>query len=113
MNAARPFRVPSPIVIVLLALTMLAGLVAAPRIGRAAASPLTPTSALVQPVSSPGRAAPATGLLHLVRPGETLWKIARTYHPRGDIRPFVRDLARANGGADLRVGQRLVLPPST
>ena len=36
--------------------------------------------------------------IHVVQPGETLWAIARAERPRGDIRPFVRDIARANGG---------------
>ena len=64
--------------------------------------------------SHPGARGPvAVGAtrIHVVQPGETLWAIARAERPRGDIRPFVRDIAQANGGAELRAGQRLVLPP--
>jgi hypothetical protein len=46
---------------------------------------------------------------YVVEPGDTLWSIARQLQPNGDVSGLVRSLARVNGGADLVVGQRLVL----
>jgi hypothetical protein len=47
--------------------------------------------------------------VHVVQPGETLWSIARTLHPDGDIRPLVDRLVELNGSDHLEVGQVLVL----
>jgi nucleoid-associated protein YgaU len=47
---------------------------------------------------------------YIVQPGDTLWSIARSLQPDGDVRPLVRGLTSANGGAALAVGQQLVLP---
>ena len=47
---------------------------------------------------------------YVVQPGDTLWGIARSLQPDGDVRGLVRGLARANGGAELAVGQELVMP---
>jgi LysM domain len=58
------------------------------------------------PATSPG--AQAGG--YLVQPGDTLWSIARKLQPEGDVRALVHQLVDANGGADLRIGQRVVLP---
>jgi LysM repeat protein len=46
-----------------------------------------------------------------VRPYDSLWSIAER-HYRGDIRDAVWQIERANhlAGADVRVGERLVLP---
>ena len=60
------------------------------------------------PASVPGRR-PAHPT-HVVQPGETLWSIARSLRPKGDITALVDRLDRANGGAALRVGQHLILP---
>jgi len=60
------------------------------------------------PASVPGRR--PSHRTHLVQPGETLWSIARSMHPTGDINALVDRLERANGGASLRVGQRLLVP---
>ena len=60
------------------------------------------------PASVPERRpAPA---LHVVQPGETLWSIARSLQPEGDVRSLVRQLRDANGGAELDIGDRLVVP---
>ena len=46
-----------------------------------------------------------------VRPSETLWSIAQS-HYGGDVRDAIWRIERANHlpGADVRAGQRLVLP---
>ena len=57
---------------------------------------------------APAMAAQTGG--YLVQPGDTLWSIARRLQPEGDVRALVHQLVAANGGAELRVGQRVVLP---
>ena len=53
----------------------------------------------------------ASNPVHITQPGDTLWSIARSIHPSGDVRPVVRALLSLNGGsAELQVGQRVVLP---
>jgi Tfp pilus assembly protein FimV len=52
---------------------------------------------------------PAGRPVHVVQPGETLWSIARTLRPDGDIRPLVDRLVELNGGDHLEAGQVLVL----
>jgi hypothetical protein len=65
------------------------------------------------PLSAPGpvsvRTQPIGLRVHLVQPGETLWTIARTLVPSGDIRPVVARLAAQLHGQPLRAGDRLVL----
>ncbi len=51
-----------------------------------------------------------SGPVHVVQPGDTLWSIARSLQPTGDVRALVDRLAALNGGGALQVGQRLVLP---
>jgi len=46
----------------------------------------------------------------LVRPGDTLWSIARRLQPEGDVRPLVDRLAARAGGGPLQPGQRLAVP---
>ena len=50
------------------------------------------------------------GRTYVVQPGDTLWRIAQRVDPGGDVRRTVQQLAAANGGSGLQVGQRLVLP---
>lgn len=48
---------------------------------------------------------------YVVQPGDTLWSIARSLQPEGDVRPVVHGLLDANGGAPaLSVGQVLMVP---
>lgn len=47
---------------------------------------------------------------HVVAPGETLWGIARDLGLGGDVRVVVDELARANGGSQVRAGQVLRVP---
>jgi hypothetical protein len=44
---------------------------------------------------------------YVVQPGDTLWSIARSLHPSGDLRPVVDALESRAGGAALVPGQRL------
>ena len=46
---------------------------------------------------------------YVVRPGDTLWDIARALAPGGDPRALVHELADAAGGAALEPGQRIVI----
>ena len=54
----------------------------------------------------------AAGRTHVVRPGETLWSIARAVEPGRDPREVVFELRRANhvDPAGLVPGDRLALP---
>ena len=70
-------------------------------------SPATPGPA----PSGPGVGAGAH--VHVVEPGDTLWSVARSLQPRGDVRPMVDRLAEARRGAPLRPGERLVVPGDT
>lgn len=71
-------------------------------------------SAVLAGSAGGGTPSPAAGTasaeVHVVRPGETLWSIARQLDPRGDVRLTVDRLADLNGSAPIVVGQRLVLP---
>jgi LysM repeat protein len=49
---------------------------------------------------------------YVVQPGDTLWQIARSVRPSGDIRPLVADLAKQHGGSDINVGDVITLPES-
>ncbi len=46
---------------------------------------------------------------YVVQPGDTLWSIAAEVAPDRDRRVVVDRLAAANGGPELRIGQRLVI----
>ena len=48
--------------------------------------------------------------VHVVQPGDTLWSIARSLQPEGDVRALVHQLAAHRHGAALQVGERIVLP---
>lgn len=48
-----------------------------------------------------------------VAPGDTLWKIAKTYAPEGvNVKAYIQDIMEANrlDSASLQVGQVLILP---
>lgn len=50
--------------------------------------------------------------VHIVRSGDTLWRLAETYAPDDDPRRFVFEVQRLNGlkGVSLQPGLRLTLP---
>ncbi len=50
-------------------------------------------------------------IVHIVESGDTVWSVARSYQPKGDVRPFVDRLLRLNGGSSIVVGQRLLIAP--
>lgn len=52
----------------------------------------------------------AAGPVHVVRPGDTFWDIARMLRPGEDPRPLVTRLVAAHGGPVLLVGERISLP---
>jgi LysM repeat protein len=93
----------------LVALVMAVGLFAgAATAGRAlldAATSVEPSSP--QPVDAP--ASSPSAQTHVVSPGDTLWSIAVAIAPDSDPRPVVDALRDANGGPELRVGERLVI----
>ena len=86
-----------------------------------AAAALRPDGTAAVTTLTPGRPAPAAGAdagdtparAYVVQPGDTVWTIATSLEPDGDVRAVVDDLVEANGGrAELIAGQRLVLPPA-
>ena len=54
----------------------------------------------------------ASGEVHVVRAGDTLWSIAGQVAPGVDRRVAVDDLLALNGEGPLRIGQHLQLPAS-
>jgi hypothetical protein len=46
----------------------------------------------------------------VVRPGDSLWSIAATVQPHGDIRPLVDRLVFETHGSPLFPGERIALP---
>lgn len=65
------------------------------------------------PLTSSGPApalVPVGRTTYVVRPGDTLWGIARALQPSGDVRPLVQRLTESRGGAPLRAGEPVVLP---
>lgn len=73
--------------------------------------PLTPSGRAPAASGVPADAISVAEASYVVRPGDTLWHIARALQPEGDVRPLVQRLAAARGGAPLLAGERLVLPP--
>jgi len=65
------------------------------------------------PLTATGAAAPmspASAQVWIVRPGDTLWAIARALDPRADPRPLVDRLDREIGGGSLYPGERIAIP---
>lgn len=72
--------------------------------------PLTPSGRAPAAGGVPADAIAVADASYVVRPGDTLWHIARALQPDGDVRPLVQRLAAARQGAPLLAGERLVFP---
>ena len=59
-----------------------------------------------------GASTKASYVTVVVRPGDTLWSIAKAAKPGSDPRGYVQRIIELNGlpGADVRIGQALSLP---
>lgn len=88
---------------IVVSLVLLVGAVAVGRGAFAGFAPDAP-SAATQVTGTVG-AGPAV----VVRPGDTLWSIARDLQPTGDIRPLVDRLVAANGSTSIAPGDRITL----
>ena len=92
----------------LLAVALLVGLL----VGMSAL--LAPSAVADAPGRDPaaGLADPAGGVVVLVRPGDTLWGIARAQSPERDPRDVVAEIVEYNGlpGPALQAGERIVVP---
>lgn len=74
-------------------------------VGAGAAAP-GPVPTAVSPPSVATAVTPVASAV-VVRPGDTLWSIARGLRPSGDVRDLVDRLAERAGGAELVAGQRI------
>ena len=78
-------------------------------IGNGALAGLAPgPAAPAAAASSVGASSSATQVT--VRPGDTLWDIARRAQPTGDVRPLVDRLVAAYGSSPLQPGQSVAIP---
>ncbi|HEX4864148.1 MAG TPA: LysM peptidoglycan-binding domain-containing protein [Acidimicrobiales bacterium] len=84
-------------------LIMVSTLAVQAALGRTGGGPLTATGAL------PGGQL-AGSEVYVVRPGNTIWSIARSVDPNGDVRPLVDRISSQLGGTQLHPGERLTLP---
>jgi hypothetical protein len=75
--------------------------------GRSALEALRPAVPGAGPAPALRSGASAGGPVVIVRQGDTLWSIARSVAPGGDIRAAVDRLAAAHGTGPLQVGERL------
>ncbi|HET9077536.1 MAG TPA: LysM peptidoglycan-binding domain-containing protein [Acidimicrobiales bacterium] len=57
-----------------------------------------------------GQMSAASAEVYVVRPGDTLWSIARRFDPHGDVRPLVDRLAARIGGATVYPGEPIPVP---
>ena len=84
------------------------------RVGHRSTSTSTSTTTVAASAStSSGSGWVLTGDLagfYVVRPGDTLWSIARSLRPTGDVRGLVDRLDADRGGRPLRVGERILIP---
>jgi nucleoid-associated protein YgaU len=93
------------LIVVIGALALLGALTLRPSAAANTAVRATPSGAAASAIAAP--VAPA---VYVVQPGDTLWSIARSLDPKGDVRRTVDQLVELNGGAAVQTGQRLRLP---
>jgi len=60
--------------------------------------------------SASADSAPVAPVVLVAQPGDSYWSLAGEVHEGGDLRSTVDALVDANGGRDLRAGDRIVLP---
>jgi nucleoid-associated protein YgaU len=82
---------------------VLVAMVLAIGVGAGAFSSLVPT-----PGAAPIAAAEARVVV--VEPGDSVWSIARSLQPEGDVRPLVHTIVQANGAEPLQPGQEILVP---
>jgi nucleoid-associated protein YgaU len=64
-------------------------------------------------VSLPAGGSPVVGpgdQIVIAEAGDSLWSIARSVAPEGDLRPVVAALVEANQGDSVQIGQQIVIP---
>jgi hypothetical protein len=88
---------------ILVLLTFLVVIAADAALARIGGGPLTTTDA-----TSGQRTLSAQAWV--VRPGDTIWSIAESIQPRGDVRPLVDRLSQEVGNAPLYPGEVIQLP---
>jgi hypothetical protein len=101
--AARPGLVAVAVIVVLLAAVV--GSVVALGRGALASWAPDPPGASTSPAS-----ASASGDAVVVRPGDTLWSVARRLQPTGDVRPLVDRLVASHGSPMVVPGDRVLVP---
>jgi nucleoid-associated protein YgaU len=65
---------------------------------------------LAAPEPVPTRPVPVAAVQYIIQPGDTLWAIARSVQPNGEIRPLVDRLSAATHRRPLQVGERIAVP---
>jgi hypothetical protein len=88
---------------VLLLFTLLVVIVVHGALDRIGGGPLTTTGATSGPQAAAAQA-------WVVKPGDTIWSIATSLDPRGDVRPLVDRLYNEVGGAPLYPGETIPIP---
>lgn len=65
--------------------------------------------ARVASASASAGSTPAVPVVLVAQPGDSYWSLANQVHEGGDLRSTVDTLVAANGGHDLRAGDRITL----
>jgi nucleoid-associated protein YgaU len=72
------------------------------------------SSSTAPPPAAPAPAAPAPQI-HVVAPGDSLWKIAKKVYGKGNLWPQIYDANKETIGGNpdlIKPGQKLVIPPA-
>lgn len=74
--------------------------------------PIADRGAGADPLTDSRPAATSSGPveIHVVRPGDTIWSIARRVQPEGDLRPLVDRITSRRDSSPLQVGEEIVVP---
>jgi hypothetical protein len=71
---------------------------------------LTQVAGHVTGASASAGSVPSAPVVLVAQPGDSYWTLANQVHQGGDLRSTVDALVDANGGRDLRAGDRIELP---